>query len=197
MLTEVSLLAAFPRHAKVFQIGGLVIGMTGLLASAFVTKASTKGLTSGAYTQAWHLIITLGFLYPCAGALYLPCVSIIYEWFVARRGLATGVMFSGAAAGGTLFPLLGHALLAHVGYKGTMLTLGAIFGVGNGLALLFIKHRVPVAPVVRAARRPGIDYTFLKKRGIWAMSGFVTISAMGNFIPSLWMPSESRGGERC
>lgn len=89
-------------------------------------------------------------------------------------------MFSDAAAGGTLFPLVGHALLAHVGCKGTILTLGSIFAVGNGLALLFVEHRVPVAPVVSAARRTPIDYTFLTMRGIWAMRVFVIISAMGN-----------------
>lgn len=161
---------------KHLQIAGLVVAAVGLISSAFVTKA-------------WQLVITLGFLYPCAGALYLPCVSIIYEWFQARRGLATGIMFSGAAAGGTFFPLLGHALLQRFGHKGTMLTLGAIFAVGNGVALLFVKPRVPVARVTRS-RRPRIDYSFLKHRAIWAMSGFVVLTAMGNFIPSLWMPSE-------
>ncbi|KAL1404911.1 hypothetical protein Q8F55_008523 [Vanrija albida] len=170
------ILAAFPHHVKMIQVAGLLVSMLGLITSAFVTKA-------------WHLVITLGILYPCAGALYLPCVSIIYEWFQARRGLANGIMFSGAAAGGTFFPLLGGALLHRFGHKGTMLTLGAIFGVGNGVALLFVKRRIPVARVARGAHRPRIDYSFFKHRSIWAMSGFVVLTAMGNFIPSLWMPT--------
>lgn len=98
-------------------------------------------------------------------------------------------MYSGAAAGGTFFPLLGSALLERVGYRNTMVTLAAIFGVANAVALLFIKRRIAVARVRTAPRRT-FSYAFLRHRGIWALSSFVTLTAMGNFIPSLWMPSQ-------
>ncbi|TXT04808.1 hypothetical protein VHUM_04076 [Vanrija humicola] len=174
------LLAAFPNHVKLLQVAGLLVAMTGLIASAFVTKA-------------WHLIITLGLLYPLCGALYLPCATILYEWFHARRGLATGIMYSGAAAGGTFFPLLGHALLKGVGYKATMVTLGAIFGVANGVAIIFIRRRVPLpkrgAPGVQKRVFPKVDWGFLRRRAVWAMCGWVLVTAMANFLPTLWIPT--------
>lgn len=97
-------------------------------------------------------------------------------------------MFSGAAAGGTFFPLVGNALLQRVGYRATMITLAAIFGAANSVALLFIRCRIPVARV-RSAPRRTFSYAFLKRRGMWTLSAFVALTAMGNFIPSLWMPS--------
>jgi hypothetical protein len=27
--------------------------------------------------------------------LYLPAATLLFEWFIARRGMATGIMFSG------------------------------------------------------------------------------------------------------
>ncbi|WOO76483.1 MFS transporter asaE [Vanrija pseudolonga] len=191
--------ATYPQYTRHFQIFGLVCGTVSLLSTAFVSKS-------------WHLIVTLGLIYPLSActsaplplpftrprshppALYFPCLTLLYEWFNARRGLANGIMFSGAAAGGTFFPLLGQALLQGIGYKGTMLTLAGIFAVVDAVALVFIKRRIPVASrgSQRGRRaRPSlkIDYSFMKKPAVYLFSGFVVFTSLANFIPSLWMPT--------
>jgi len=132
--------------------------------------------------------------------LYLPCATLLFEWFIERRGLATGIMFSGAAVGGTLFPLLSGALLPAIGFRSTLLVLAAIFAVLDGAALVFIRNRVPLAPRVRTRNvswrhitswRPAANMTFLRRRAVWAMWAFVTLTGLVNFIPSLWIPSTS------
>ncbi|TXT15530.1 hypothetical protein VHUM_00033 [Vanrija humicola] len=175
------LYAAYPQYTRHFQLFGLLCGTVSLLSTAFVSKS-------------WHLIVTLGLIYPLSASLYFPCLTLLYEWFNARRGLANGIMFSGAAAGGTFFPLLGQALLKGVGYKGTMLTLAGIFAVVDAVALVFIKRRIPVAQrgVQRGRRaRPAIkiDYGFMRRPAVYLFSGFVVFTSLANFIPSLWMPT--------
>lgn len=199
-----SIFATYPQYTRHFQLFGLVCGTVSLLSTAFVSKS-------------WHLIVTLGLIYPLSActlssrllpspptgrsshppALYFPCLTLLYEWFNARRGLANGIMFSGAAAGGTFFPLLGQALLQGIGYKGTMLTLAGIFAVVDAVALVFIKRRIPVASrgTQRGRRvRPSlkVDYSFMKKPAVYLFSGFVVFTSLANFIPSLWMPSKWR-----
>ncbi|KAM0310806.1 hypothetical protein ACHAPQ_012456, partial [Fusarium lateritium] len=44
-----------------------------------------------------HLILTQGVLYALAGSLaYCPCMAWLEEWFVQRRSLALGIMWSGS-----------------------------------------------------------------------------------------------------
>lgn len=48
------LFTAFPRQRQAFQIFGLVVSTAALIATGFVTQAS-------------HLVVTIGILYPFAG----------------------------------------------------------------------------------------------------------------------------------
>lgn len=202
-------LAFFRYHTVYIQLVGLAAGTAALVCSAFVTRA-------------WHLIITLGFLYPlsmCKSTLgdpsnrpeshdasplsalpprkltpvmWLPCATYLYEWFHARRGLAFGILCAGAAVGGTVFPLMGEALLKGVGYRSTMYALGGMFGGANAIAMCFVKRRIPLPSRrsfgTKPAAWPKLDYSFLRNRAVYIMGGWVLFSAMASFLPSLWMP---------
>jgi len=110
-------------------------------------------------------------------------------------------MFAGTGVGGTVFPFIVTALLGRFGYKATMISLAIGFGVLCGVALMFIKRRIPLT-VNRASQARNhkgyggksvwraIDWSFLKKRGIWVATAVILATAMGNFIPSLWIPSK-------
>ncbi|TXT11298.1 uncharacterized protein COLE_01708 [Cutaneotrichosporon oleaginosum] len=172
-------LAFFSYHTVYIQLVGLAAGTAALVCSAFVSRA-------------WHLIVTLGFLYPLSMLMWLPCATYLYEWFHARRGLAFGILCAGAAVGGTVFPLMGEALLKQIGYRGTMYTLGGMFGGANAVAMCFVKRRIPL-PSRRSvggkpAAWPKLDYDFLRHRAVYIMGGWVLLSAMASFLPSLWMP---------
>lgn len=183
VLTLLSLFTAFPRQQRYFQIIGLVTAVAALFGSAFVTKA-------------YHLLITMGIFYPFAGALYLPCATLIYEWFVSRRGLATGIMFAGTGVGGTIWPLILQALLTRFGYKAAMISLAIGWGVLNAVCLVFIKRRVPIPK--RSAQAKGhhahgkIDWSVVKTPAFWIGFFVLLLTSMGNFNPTLWIPSESK-----
>lgn len=199
------LFQAFPHYSRQFQIIGLTVSTAALIGSAFVTQAS-------------HLVITFGVLYPFAGALYLPCATLLYEWFHQKRGLANGILFSGTGVGGTVLPIVISALLNGVGYKATMLALGIAFGVSNLVAMVFIKRRVPLPPRSGRLRdklrglRPGrpnrrlhdghsgrhtgglrgkwnVDLGITRTWAFWCGLLVLLLTSMGNFNPTLWIPT--------
>ncbi|BGP15560.1 hypothetical protein JCM10213_001349 [Rhodosporidiobolus nylandii] len=70
-------------------------------------------LLSSWATQVWQLIILQGVLCGISGAaLYTPVFLWLSEWWVEKRGLATGIIFAGTGTGGFAFPFLINALLA-------------------------------------------------------------------------------------
>jgi MFS family permease len=52
-----------------------------------------------------------------ASAGLVLCVTIVSRWFVAKRGLALGLMLSGTSLGNALFPPLNAALIAEHGWR--------------------------------------------------------------------------------
>lgn len=54
-----------------------------------------------------------------AGAGLVICVTIVSRWFVAKRGLALGLMLSGTSLGNALIPQMNAALIAEYGWRET------------------------------------------------------------------------------
>jgi hypothetical protein len=55
------------------------VAVAGLIGSAFATKPM-------------HLVVTLGILFPFSCLTYLPCATLIFEWFAERRGMYCPVL---------------------------------------------------------------------------------------------------------
>lgn len=105
-------------------------------------------------------------------------------------------MYAGTGVGGTIFPLIISGLIAKIGYKPALISLGVAYGVLLSLALIPIKRRIPiprrrVVGANEAIRRPRANADFLKHRLVWIGCGITTVASLGNFIPSLWLPGES------
>lgn len=124
----------------------------------------------------------------------------MFEWFSARRGLASGIMYAGTGAGGTIFPFIMTGLLNRFGYKIAMICMGIGFVIVGALSLWPIKRRIPLPmprknqqPPVDAPRPPRrqIDWGFIKKRTMVAGVLTIMLTSCGNFIPSVWLPCES------
>lgn len=134
----------------------------------------------------------MGVMYPCSAATYLPCATNIFEWFVAKRGMATGIMYGGTGAGGTVYPFVVTALLHRFGYKVTMLSIAVSFAILVASGLFFTKRRVPLVKKIGATKRrirPKPNWSFINTRAWWLGVLHMSISCLGNFIPLLWMPS--------
>ena len=194
--THHSILAAFPRYMRHIQIICLFIAGGSFIASAFVT-------------QPWHLIVTIGIFYPFAGgefriasptpplttASYVPAATLLFEWFHARRGLATGLLYGGTGLGGAISSLVISGMLSKFGYKATMISLGLALIIIGHICLIFIKRRIPLPKNDHSQQRtrragPKVDWTFLKRPVM--ISGVITIliTSLGSFVPVVWLPSE-------
>lgn len=127
-------------------------------------------------------------------ALYYPTSILIFEWFVERRGLATGIMFAGSGAGGVAFPIIVSALLNRFSYRTTMISIGIGFGLLAGVASLGVKRRVPVArelgPGPRGRRLFSPNLGFCRHRRFVIGSMVILSTSLGFFVPTLWLPSE-------
>ncbi|KAF7364831.1 MFS general substrate transporter [Mycena venus] len=138
-------------------------------------------------TEIFQLVLLQGVLYAIGGSLlYLPCVSFMSEWFVARRGMANGILFAGTAAGGLLLPLALPPLISKYGSSKTLRILGIAITI-----LLF-----PLLPFVKAASVIGrLSMGYLSDRfnpWILALTTLFT-SSVATFI--LWgVLSHSFGG---
>ncbi|WWC92207.1 uncharacterized protein L201_007161 [Kwoniella dendrophila CBS 6074] len=179
------LFTAYPRYPKILQVVGLLTGSLTIIASGFATKP-------------WHLLVTLGLLYPICAIAWFPCATLLFEWFHSRRGLASGVMYSGSGLGGFAYPFLIEGLLGKFGYKVSMIALGIGYISTGCIALVAIKRRVPLlrydhstsanTEIIRR-RRPRVDWSFTKERPLYLGMLTIGLTSMGSFIPSLWLPS--------
>ena len=90
--------------------------------------------------------------------LSLPCISYTSEWFVARRGLANGVIYAGTSLGGLLLPLLLPSLIEKRGTAIALRITTIAFAVFLLPALPFLKGRLPESkvhgPSTRSAPEP-------------------------------------------
>ena len=96
---------------------------------------------------------------------YYTAQTFIPEWFVARRGLSTGVCFAGTAVGGLILPFVLNGLLSATSIRNTLLivvrrvaltSLTSQAPVCGGIILAvapFLKPRAPRLTGPRAGRR--------------------------------------------
>ncbi|WRT63482.1 uncharacterized protein IL334_000387 [Kwoniella shivajii] len=171
--------AAVPRWTKAIQVAGLLIGSSSMIASAFVTKP-------------WHLVMTVGIFYPMSCACYFPCATLLFEWWHTRRGFASGMMYAGTGVGGTIFPFLMQGLLNRFGYKAAMISLGVGYAITGCIALIPINRRIPLSRYDQngsSRHRARIDWSFAKRKALYLGIMTIGITSLGNFVPSLWLPS--------
>jgi len=98
-------------------------GMRRVVAGALLLVATGSALTM-VMTQSWQLILCWGvFVGLGTGSMALAFVATVTSrWFVRRRGLVTGILTAGGAAGQLIFlPLLAY-LAEDVGWRAVALT---------------------------------------------------------------------------
>ncbi|XP_052689074.1 monocarboxylate transporter 13-like isoform X1 [Crassostrea angulata] len=58
--------------------------------------------------------------------LYIPSHTLSGLWFEQKRGLVTGVVFSGSSLGGVVFPFINKDLIEVYGWRGSMFIIAAV-----------------------------------------------------------------------
>ncbi|KAF9052588.1 major facilitator superfamily domain-containing protein [Rhodocollybia butyracea] len=122
------LMFAFQKRPQYFK---LLMWLAGIVGASFTTKV-------------WVLIICQGVLPGLAAALIsFPVYIWMTQWFVERRGLASGIMIAGASLGGVCLPLILSSLLGRFGVPWTMRIWASITLVIGTLAIYFSNPRLP------------------------------------------------------
>ncbi|WP_077966154.1 MFS transporter [Ensifer adhaerens] len=164
-----------------------VVGMALVgLGLALVGQARTLAEAYAAY----GLGIGLG-----VGCAYVPALGAVQRWFVARRGLASGLAVSGIGLGTLVMPPLATWLITTFGWRGAYLVLGgaaAIVGISASLLLDDDPGRrglrpdgATVEPVtVSSAAKEGVSVREAVRTPQFAgMYVACLLSAIGVFVP--------------
>ena len=132
-------------------------GMRAVVASALTLISIGSGLTLF-ITESWQLILCWGVLVGLgAGSMALAFVATVTNrWFVKRKGLVTGVLTAGGAAGQLVFlPILAW-LADHRSWQSVSITVSIAALTVVPVVLLFLRNRPQdVGTVAYGAGEPG------------------------------------------
>lgn len=163
-------------------------GIRRVVALALLLVSAGSGLTVF-MSASWQLVLCWGILVGLGtGSMALAFVATITgRWFVKHRGLVTGVLTAGGAAGQLVFlPLLAW-LVANHGWRGAALTVAACALVVVPLVVFLLRDypadvgtvpyggtaAVAAAPstVGAASRAVGALATAARTRAFWLLAG--------------------------
>ncbi|KAI2467528.1 MFS general substrate transporter [Annulohypoxylon bovei var. microspora] len=167
----------FNRWARWMSILGLLTMCLSLAMSSFSTTVP-------------HLIATQGILYAIGGGIaYSPCILYLDEWFVQRKGLAYGIMWSGTGLAGVVLPLLLEWLLHYFGFRTTLrLWSDLVFLLATPLAW-FIKPRLPHSAT---SHFKPFNLKMLMIPAFWLYQLANVVEATGYFLPGIYLPTYAR-----
>lgn len=172
-------------HEQVRQVAqdlrliGAIISVTSLVLSAFATSG-------------WQLIITQGILQALGSTLlYSSTTKFLDEWFLARKGLAYGVILSAKSVLGIGGPLLFGALLSKVGCKNTLLSWAAIIASTAGPSIFLLKPRWTTTLQARRSRQ--LFWAFLKHSTFLVFQIASVVFSIGYCLPQTYLASFGSG----
>ena len=97
----------------VIAAGGMIFGLGCILASLS--------------EYIWEFALTHGLLVGIGTSLaYVPTMSVAPTWFSKRRGLAMGIVISGSACGGMVWPPVLRAITASIGFRNALRISGCL-----------------------------------------------------------------------
>lgn len=164
----------YPRWARYFTFVGLVLSSLALIICSCCDNVS-------------QLIAAQGFLFGAGGCISNgPCVLYINEWFVRRKGLAYGIVWSACGFGGVIIPLALDALLSRCGFRTTMRIYAGIVFVSSVPLAFWVKPRLRY-PVHARVRLFNTRYIMFKLLVLHQLAN--AIQATGFFLPSIYLPT--------
>jgi len=109
---------------KVIMAGVLLIS-TGLFLSGFAESITHLYITFG-------VVVSLGI-----GAVYVPSVATMQQWFVRKAGTAAGLANAGIGMGNLVIALIGAHLLILFGWRVSFLIFGLVSLIALSIASIF------------------------------------------------------------
>jgi predicted MFS family arabinose efflux permease len=118
--------------------------------------------------------------------IFYPVVSMVNEWWVARRGLAWGILLGSSGASGVAYPFIIDALLHKYGYKTTLRAMAVATIIMTGPLLPSMEGRLPASHRSSLAKT---DWSFTRKPIFWLYILSTMSQSLGFYLPSLYLPS--------
>ena len=118
--------------------------------------------------------------------LYYPILSMVNEYWVARRGMAYGILCGASGVSGSVMPFVLQAQLARYGYKTTLRAVAVALTLLTGPFIPFLKGRLPSS---ERTSTPKMNWMFLRSPLFWVYSVSNLLQGFGYFFPSLYLPS--------
>ncbi|KAI1358047.1 major facilitator superfamily domain-containing protein [Xylaria arbuscula] len=146
------------------------------------------GLVSGSFASTLEvLILTQGVAYGIGFLIfYYPILSMVNEYWVARRGMAYGILCGASGVSGSVVPFVLQALLARYGYKITLRAVAVALTLLTGPFIPFLKGRLPAS---ERTNTPKMSWAFFQSPLFWVYSISNLLQGFGYFFPSLYLPS--------
>ncbi|KAK2764911.1 hypothetical protein FQN54_008608 [Arachnomyces sp. PD_36] len=134
--------------------------------------------------EYYQFILSQGILGGIAcGMIFTPVVSTVGQYFTTLRAWAMGLVVSGAAIGGIVFPITLNRLLTQVGFAWAVRTVGFLMLVLVIVASLTTKEFAP-----RRQKQLFIPKAFTRWPYIFANAGFL-IGLLGLYGPIFYISS--------
>ncbi|KAK0441694.1 MFS general substrate transporter [Armillaria borealis] len=166
----------YPYHRRKMMWIGVVLCGASLFGASFATQVPV-------------LIGLQGILYAIGGSLlYAPCISYMTEWFVMRRGLASGVIFAGTSAGGLILPLVLPTLISHHGSAKALRIISVVLTTVLIPIVALVKPRLPESRN-RAQVTPPRSRDWMNSPTFWVLLAVNTVQGLGYFVPVVWLPT--------
>ncbi len=115
------------------RFGPRIVGLVGVLTTGLAF--SLLGTTSGSLAHWYALWGVFAILAPWVQASVWS--SAVASRFQASRGLALGIMLSGASLGATLYPLLAASMIQSFGWRTAFMATGGIWAIIVFITILF------------------------------------------------------------
>jgi len=150
----------FPQSRRRANFAGLVILTSALIAASFTN-------TAGA------LLATQGVLYGIGGVtLYFPAMYLIDEWFIARKGLAFAIIWTGSGLGGAVVPFVSQWLLDSYGFRTTLRVWAVIIVSRSRSQLEFIRRLTlstgcPCVTIHHGGQKPSSSFERQHAAAFW------------------------------
>ena len=142
--------------------GRLVMGGGGLLMAASVAGLGFVGSLVGLYAALVVARTALMSIQNLGGH------TVIANWFVQRRAFATAIAVNGSRLGLGLWPLLGAALIAVMGWREALWMVGALMALLSFFPLIAIVSRQPEDVGLHPDGRPPLSIQEAQSRQVRA-----------------------------
>ncbi|GIZ48376.1 hypothetical protein CKM354_001143900 [Cercospora kikuchii] len=111
------------------MLTGCVVFAGGFIAASFAS-------------EIWQLYLSQGVLVGLGlGAIFIPSIQVLPQWFEKRRSLAAGITSAGSGFGGLTFSLGTNAMIEKISLGWALRITGILCLVGNVSATLLVRDR--------------------------------------------------------